>query len=83
MLSACTTCPDRFNAKGAWNDSLSVFDHDVWYLDILFCLIFCCDLKDDVLLVAWDRLFADRFKQFTHPKRRQYQNHAMLMYDLP
>lgn len=50
-------------------DSLPILDHDIWNLDILLCLIFCSDLEDDVLLVTWDGLFADRLKQFTHARK--------------
>ena len=45
---------------------LSVLDHDVWNFDIFLGLIFCSDLEYDVVLVTWNRLFANGFKKFAH-----------------
>lgn len=43
------------------------FQHDVWYFHVLLSLVFHSHFKDDVLLVIWDRLLANRLHQLTQP----------------
>ena len=50
--------------------SLPQLHHHIRDLNILFRRVLCCDFKDDILLVVWDRLLADVFDEFTHPTAR-------------
>jgi hypothetical protein len=58
--------------------SLPILNHHVRHLNVLFCRILRINLKDDILLMTWDRFLRHRFEQLGHPKSHKSAQKSFL-----